>query len=185
MTTADYSAFVEMFGELASLFRFYGTDEQRAAALSAYFQTLQSYPLDRVRRGYEQLKVTATKWPVPAQWIAAMPRGDSALAPMDWRQVKASDEAEKLFYEGPLCHCVECERAHVTHLPLRYVPVLNSDGEVIPLQHPNRSQPVLRGEWIHGQRLRSWYRAKAEFYQKLESLKPGVRAAIETAAAKG
>jgi hypothetical protein len=47
------------------------------------------------------------------------------------------------------------------------------------MKHPNRSQPVLLGEWIHGQRLRNWYAARAEFYQKLASLKPGVRQAIE------
>jgi hypothetical protein len=179
MTTAEYDAFVQMFQELASMFRFYGTEEQRAAAMGAYFETLRTYPLDRVRRGYEQLKVTATKWPVPAAWIAAMPRGESALPEMDWRQVKASDEAEKLFYEGPLCRCKECEQANVTHLHLRYVPVLNSDGDVMAMKHPNRSQPVLLGEWIHGQRLRNWYAARAEFYQKLASLKPGVRQAIE------
>jgi len=181
MTSADYSDFVAMFQELASIFRFYGTEEQKAAAMGAYFQTLQSYPLDRVRKGYEQLKVTATKMPVPAQWITAMPRGDNALPEMDWRQQKASDEAERLFYEGAFCHCAECEQANVTHLNLRYVPVQDRDGNVMPMKHPNRSQPVLLGEWLHGQRLRSWYRARAEFYQKLESLKPGIRQVIEPA----
>lgn len=181
MTTADVAAFSDMFGELALMFRFYGSDEQRAAALGAYFQTLQTYPLERVRRGYEQLKVTATKWPVPAQWIAAMPRGDSALPELDWRQVKASDEAERLFYEGPLCRCAACEQAGITHMPVRYVPCLNGDGDVIPMTHPNRSQPVLLGEWIHGPRLRQWYAAKAAFYAQLQALKPGVRQIIETA----
>lgn len=181
MTSADLGAFSEMFHELASMFRLYGTEEQKTATLSAYFETLRSYPLERVRRGYEQLKTTATKWPVPAAWIAAMPRGDNALPLMDWRQVKASNDAEQLFYEGSLCHCVECAAAHATHLPLRYVPVLNADGDVIPMKHPARSQPVLLGEWIHGQRLRNWYAARAEFYQKLQSLKPGVRQILETA----
>jgi hypothetical protein len=178
MTNQDLAAFSEMFGELASMFRLYGSEDQKAQTLSAYFETFKPYPLERVRAGYETLKVTATKWPVPAAWIAAMPRGDSALPEMDWRQVKASDEAEKLFYEGPLCRCKECEQANVTHLHLRYVPVLNSDGDVMAMKHPNRSQPVLLGEWIHGARLRNWYTAKAEFYQKLESLKPGVAKAI-------
>jgi hypothetical protein len=93
--------------------------------------------------------------------------------------VKASDEAERLFYEGPLCRCPECEQANVTHLPLRYVPCLNGDGEVMPMRHPNRSQPVLLGEWIHGARLRNWYAARAAFYAKLESLKPGVKRELD------
>lgn len=180
MTPSDFDAFADMFRELASMFRLYANDEQKAATLSAYFETLRSYPLERVRRGYEQLKTTSTKWPVPAAWIAAMPRGDGALPPMDWRQVKASNDAEQLFYEGPLCHCVECVAANVTHLHLRYVPCLNSDGDVIPMKHPARSQPVLLGEWIHGNRLRNWYAAKAEFYQALERLKPGVKQILET-----
>lgn len=181
MTGHDIGTFSDMFNELASMFRLYGTEEQKAATLSAYFDTLRSYDLNRVRRGYEQLKTTATKWPVPAAWIAAMPRGDGALPEMDWQQVKAANEAERLFYEGGLCHCVECEGANVTHLYLRYVPVLDANGDVVPMKHPARSQPVLLGEWIHGMRLRKWYAARAAFYQQLEKLKPGVRAAIDLA----
>ena len=178
MTGQDIGAFSDMFHELASMFRLYGTDEQKAATLGAYFDTLRSYDLQRVRVGYEQLKTTATKWPVPAAWIAAMPRGDGALPEMDWRQVKDANEAERLFYEGDRCSCGECVAAHVTHLHLRYVPVLDSSGEVVPMKHPARSQPVLLGEWIHGARLRNWYAARAEFYQQLERLKPGVRQVI-------
>jgi len=151
MTSQDLSAFSEMFRELASMFRLYGTEEQKASTLSAYFQTFQDYPLERVRKGYEQLKTTATKWPVPAQWIAAMPKGVLRERPlMDWRQMKASDEAERLFYEGELCTCSECADANVTHLNLRYVPCLDADGAVIEYWHPNRNKAVLLGEWIHG-----------------------------------
>jgi hypothetical protein len=70
----------------------------------------------------------------------------------------------------------------VTHLHLRYVPVQDRDGNVMPMKHPNRSQPVLLGEWIHGARLRGWYRARAEFYQQLEKLKPGIKREIESVA---
>lgn len=179
MTQGDFSAFAEMFQDLASMFRLYGNDEQRAATMGAYFQTLRSYPLDRVRRGYEQLKTTATKWPVPAHWIAAMPKGDAGLPEMDWRQIKASDEAERLFYEGERCHCRECDEAGATHLNLRYVPCLDANGDVIPMKHPYRSRPVCLGEWTHGYRLKRWYAARAEFYEKLDRLKPGVRREIE------
>src|SRR5688572_27799250 len=175
MTSGDLSTFSDMFNELASMFRLYGSDEQKAATLSAYFDTLRNYDLNRVRRGYEQLKVTATKWPVPAAWIAAMPRGDGQLVDMTHAQMRESDDAERLFYEGPMCRCRDCVEAHVTHLNLRYVPLLNADDEVIQLRHPLRQKAVVIGEWIHGHRLKRWYVARAEFYTKLETLKPGVR----------
>jgi len=173
VTQADFSIFAEWFNDLADMFRLYARDEQKAAMLGSYFQTLEKYPLERVRLGYERLKEISSRWPHCAAWIAAMPRQDGGeLSFMDWRQVKASDEAERLFYEGDLCHCRECVEASVTHLPLRYVPCLNADGELIALRHPNRSHPVYLGGWIHGYWLRNWYAARSEFYQKLEATKP-------------
>lgn len=185
MTPQDLAAFAEMFQDLTAMFKFYGTEDQKAAALSAYFQTLQRYPLDRVRVGYETLKETAQKWPVPAQWIAAMPRSEGGDLPlMDWRQVKASDEAERLFYEGPFCRCDVCTEASATHLNLRYVPCLDANGDVIPMRHPHRSRPVMLGRWIHGHELKRWYVARAQFYERLHRLQPKVKAELETQVVK-
>lgn len=181
MTSHDLQAFSEMFRELASMFRLYGNEDQKAATLSAYFETLQTYPLERVRQGYEQLKTTATKWPVPAQWIAAMPKAPGAdLLVMSHSQARDSDEAERLFYEGQPCPCADCVVAHVSHMPVRFVPCLDANGETISMRHPRTQKPTLLGEWIHGHRLKRWYGAKAEFYQKLASLNPGVKAIVET-----
>ena len=173
-------AFSEMFRELASMFRLYGNEDQKAATLGAYFETLQTYPLERVRQGYEQLKTTATKWPVPAQWIAAMPKqGGADLPVMSHAHARESDEAERLFYEGDPCACADCILANATHLPLRFVPCLDADGAVISQRHPRTNKPTLLGEWIHGYRLKRWYAARAEFYTKLETLKPGVKRELE------
>lgn len=175
MTQADFPIFAEWFQNLASMFRLYASDDQRASMLGAYFQTLERFPLERVRQGYEHLKETAHRWPAPAVWIQAMPKFEGSDLPlMSHAQARASDDAERLFYEGPFCHCRDCVDAHATHLNLRYMPCLDASGQTIRLLHPRTQQPKYLGEWVHGQRLRTWYRLRAEFYDKLHALKPGV-----------
>lgn len=185
MTGQDLPAFAEMFQDLATIFKLYGTEDQKASTLSAYFNTMQKYPLERVRQGYDNLKATAQKWPVPAQWIAAMPSGQGADLPlMSLTAARESDDAENRFYEGELCACSGCVAANVTHMPLRFVPCLDGNGEVIPMLHPRTQTRKLLGEWIHGHRLKRWYAARAEFYQKLESLKPRAIKAMPEAMSK-
>lgn len=171
MTSHDLPRFHELFDVLATTFRLKG---DRDAMQAAYFQALERYPIEAVELGYENLRRTEEYWPAPAKWIAAIPaRGTAAVLPlMTPEQVRASDEAERRFYEGDLCACPDCQRAGVTHVPLRYVPVLDAQGQTIPLQHPRKSQPVLLGEWIHASRLRHWYAAKAQFYERLHAMKP-------------
>lgn len=183
MTQADLPAFREMFeGLLFSGLSFTPPKDQREQALATYFQALESYSLPAVRKGYEKLQHGLAKFPAVSQWVQAMPRdGRGGEIPvMSHAQMRESDEAERLFYEGALCRCQLCEQAHVTHLPLRYVPRLDGNGDPVQQMHPRRNKPVIVGEWIHGGRLRTWYAAKAEFYQKLESLKPGVKQILET-----
>jgi hypothetical protein len=109
-----------------------------------------------------------------------MPRESVAdLLVMTARQASEYDHAEKLFYEGDFCACRECVDADATHLNLRYVPLLNANGETMPRQHPTKRTAALLGEWIHGHRLKRWYAARAEFYTKLEATKPRVKALLE------
>lgn len=179
MTPQDLGQFAEWFHDLAATFKLYGTEDQKAATLASYFQTMQRFPLDRVRLGYEKLKETAQKWPVPAMWIGAMPKWEGADLPIaDWRQAKAYDEAEQLFFEGDFCTCRECAEANATHLALRYVPCLDATGEPIKLRHPSKLKPVYAGEWIHGYRLKRWWAARGEFFATMDRLKPGIRQAI-------
>jgi hypothetical protein len=171
MTPQDLLAFGEMFTDLTKIFRFYGTEDQKSASLNSYFDTLQAYSLERVRAGYEQVKVTATKMPVPAQWIAAMPKG-SELPLMTRSQAAEYDDAERKFFEGELCRCRACVEDDATHLPLRFVPCLDAHGDVITLQHPWRQKPVCLGRWIHGAELKRWWAARGAFYTALAALGP-------------
>lgn len=174
MTGHDLPAFRQMFEDLwhSGLSRTPQRDKLESV-LATYFQALETYPIGAVKAAYEHLQRTATNWPPVATWVAAIRSNPASGLPlMNPRQIRESDEAERLFYEGELCHCRECEDAHATHLPLRYVPCLDADGNVIPMQHPNRRRPVLLGEWIHGHRLKRWYAAKAAFYEKLATLGP-------------
>lgn len=174
MTEHDHPAFRQMFEDLwhSGLTRTPPRDT-REHVLAAYVQALESYPLSAVRSAYAHLQRTTEVWPPVAAWIAAIRQHPlSALPRMTPQQARESDEAERLFYEGALCRCRACVDASATHLPVRYVPCLDANGAVIPMQHASRRRPVLRGEWIHGDRLKRWYVARAEFYQKLDRLKP-------------
>lgn len=174
MTERDLPAFRELLEDL------YHSGLQRTPrrdkfehVLATYFRALQSYPWPAMQAAHEHLQRTATSWPPVAAWVGAL-RSDVAtgLPVMTGAQARAADDADRAFFEGACCVCSACTEAHVTHLPLRYVPCLDANGDVMPMKHPARSRPVLLGEWIHGYRLKRWYAARAEFYTKLEATKP-------------
>lgn len=174
MTESDRDAFRQMFSDVfySGLPRTPGRDKFEQVC-ATYFEALQPYPISGIQAAYDNLQRTATGWPPVSAWIASIRSNPVASLPqMDWRNVRESDEAEARFYEGDPCSCRECTQAGATHLPLRFVPCLDANGAVIPMQHPKRIRPVLLGEWIHGHRLKRWYATRAEFYVKLEATKP-------------
>ena len=185
MTPQDLPAFRELFENLLfSGLSFTPPKDKREQALATYFQALEAYDFAAVRLAYERLQHGLTKWPAVSQWVQAMPRDGRAggvLLIMNHVQARESDDAEQRFYEGDFCRCRECVEASATHLNLRYVPCLNANGEVLEMLHPRKQRVVVLGEWIHGHRLKRWYAARAEFYEKLESLKPGVKRELEKA----
>lgn len=184
MTSHDLPAFRELFDNLRfSGLSFTPPKDRTDQALATYFQALEPYPFHAVKQAYDTLQHGLTKWPAVSQWVQALPKhglGMGEMGMMDWRQAKEWTEAERLFYEGDPCGCADCILANVTYLPTRYVPCLDANGDTIPMRHPNKPLPVLRGEWLHGFPLKRWYSARAEFYQKLETLKPGMKRELET-----
>lgn len=151
--------------------RYRPSEDRRQSVLTSFYQVLEKYPLPAVIGGQEQLQATATSWPAPANWIAAMPRRDreSQLPEMDWRQLKAFDAAYEAVYEGEPCGCVECREAEVSHLPIRYVPMVDASGALVQRKHP-RLGTVYVGEFIHGYRLKNWWRLRGEFFSLIGTL---------------
>lgn len=167
MTEQDFTRFVEWFDVLAVTHRLNAKPELRNKMRAEYFDVLRSYPVDAVQSAYETLRRKMKKWPVPADWLEALPPfGSVARLPALTADEQAQhDEAERLGYEAAhVCTCMSCVAANCAQPP-RYVPLLDRDGQVIERRHPLRvGRPVLLGRWIHGRELRNWYSARAEFY---------------------
>jgi hypothetical protein len=173
MTQADWAEFREMFEALSAAFRVrYITDRARDQALAQYFDVLSPYPISAVRRGWDKLRVAENFPKGPGTWLTAIPKSHGGdLVVMTPAEMRESDDAERRGYEGDPCQCRECREVGVTHQPIRYVPRLDASGELMKRRHPVSGYEKLLGEWIHGARLRTWWSARADFYQAFANLK--------------
>jgi hypothetical protein len=170
MVEADYARFSEWFDVLAVTHRLQGSEDMRGKMKAEYFDVLRSYPFRAVESAYQTLRRKMKKWPVPADWLEALPPFGSVtrLPLMTDAEADESDEAERLGYErDEFCHCALCERGHTTHLKSRCVPRLDANGHELERQHPRRQgRPVLLGRWIHSDELRRWAAARGAFYEQ-------------------
>lgn len=168
MDSRDLGLFSEWFNTLAVTHRLIATEDLKGKMLAEYFAVLQPYPIEAVRSAYETLRRKMKKWPVPADWLEALPPGGTgARLPLLTAEEQAEiEDAERVGYERETyCHCPICEREQATHLKSRYVPRLDPRGQVIERRHPNRQgRSVILGRWIHGAELKRWISARAEFY---------------------
>lgn len=166
MDSHEFGAFIDWFNVLAVTHRLNATEDQRGKMQAEYFDVLRPYPFDAVRQSYESLRRKMKKWPVPADWLEALPPfGSTArLPPLTAEELAENEEAERMGYEAPtVCTCRECQDADC-FLPPRYVPKLDRQGQVIERRHPDRAgRPVLLGRWIHGAELKRWYAARANY----------------------
>lgn len=183
MDANHLSKFSEWFDVLAVTHRLQATEDQRGRMQAEYFDVLRPYPLEAVASAYESLRRKMKKWPVPADWLENLPPfGSTARLPLaSPSEVRENDEAEKLGYEAAaICHCALCVAADC-HMPPRYVPRLYQDA-VIERQHPQRQgRPLLLGRWIHGEELKRWYRARADFYALKDKIAPKLPIRLEPA----
>lgn len=175
MKAQDYDYFVGWFDLLAVTHRLLAAEDLRAKMRAEYFDILRPYPVEAVQSAYETLRRRAKKWPVPADWCEALPPcGAAARLPlMTVDEMRDTTHAEALGYEASaLCACAECMAADATHLYPRFVPRLDSDGQVFERRHPDRQgKPVVIGRWVHGAELKRWYRTRGDFYEKFKQLR--------------
>lgn len=174
MDANHYQQFGDWFDVLAVTHRLQATEDQRTRMKAEYFDVLRSYPVEAIASSYESLRRKMKKWPVPADWLENLPPfGSTArLPPASPEEVAENDEAERLGYEAQaVCTCALCVAADC-FLPPRYVPRMYQ-GEVIERRHPTKQgRPLLLGMWLHGESLKRWYRARAEFYSLKEQIAP-------------
>lgn len=173
MTEQDLVPFAQWFNVLAVTHRLMASEDLKGRMLAEYFDVLRPYPFEAVEQSYQALRRKMKKWPVPADWLEALPAFGSVwrLPPLTDAEYQLNDEAEKLGYEREaVCQCRSCVDAGC-FMPPRYVPVIDRDGKTIERRHPHRnSVPVLLGRWIHGDELKRWYAARARFYEMKDKL---------------
>lgn len=165
MTDADLTPFLDTFRELRGVLvhRRLAEDEESRQE-TAYFHALRRYHFRDVRGAADTLLRSSTKFPAPAEWIAALPK-----ATPDARQLRSSEEREwrraaDLGWEDDPCGCVACAQAGVTHRRLRFVPTVDdTTGTVEQAVDPNSGQVVTPGHWAHGEELARWYETRERF----------------------
>jgi hypothetical protein len=159
--------FAEWFNSLAVIHRLACSEDLKAKMLAEYFAVLEPYPIEAIESAYQSLRRKMKKWPVPADWLENLPPyGSTARLPLaSPAEVAESDEAERLGYEAAaVCTCSRCVQAEC-FMPPRYVPRLDDQGQLIERRHPSRTgRALLLGRWLHGEELKRWYRARADFY---------------------
>jgi hypothetical protein len=168
MTESDLQRFGDWFETLAVIHRLAGSEDARLRMKAEYFDVLRPYAVIAVESAYQTLRHRMKKWPVPADWLEALPPHGSAtrLPLLTFEEQRENDEAERLGYEAEkYCHCRECEAADATHIKPRYVPRLDQHGHTIDRQHSTRpNRAVSLGRWIHGTELKGYYAAMGAFF---------------------
>lgn len=169
-----FPRFQDMFNVLAITHRLQGSDDLRGKMQTEYFDVLESYPIEAVEFAYQSLRRKMKKWPVPADWLEALPPygGIGRLPLASPAEITESDAAESLGYEAAsVCTCRACVEAGC-FMPPRFVPRLDRDGNVMDRRHPDRQGRALTlGRWIHGAELKAWYASRAAFYEQLYAIR--------------
>jgi hypothetical protein len=130
-----------------------------------YFRILESHPLDRVLLAAKACISTSKKFPLAADWLAALLADRPVAAPADVRTMTIDEideraDAEAARYDGQPCLCRDCVRANVDDRALRYVP--DDDERAFNTRRNTVQTP---GHWAHGEELARWYDARERFYR--------------------
>jgi hypothetical protein len=169
MTEAEFVNFGEVIKRMSVVFR------QRLPKLEAteltrtYFKLLEPYLFVDVVRTARTLMQTTHRFPLVAEWLALLnarqePPSGPNVRVMTVTEVQEYTHAERDKFAGQPCLCSDCIRAGVDDLPLRYAPITFGDGahDLAFNQQAKRTQPA--GEWLHGEALAGWYRARQAFF---------------------
>lgn len=167
MTELDYSAFTDIVHRFSRVFRPPAPVEQ---LVPEYWRALETLSYLAVEQGAEKWLASGTRFPKPIEWIESCPRWfatseDLPVATPSER--RAYLDAKAAGWEWDPCNCPECVAACVSDRPTRFVPIQDADGrDDRAYVDASRSEVFIRGEWLHGERLASWYRARAEFWNR-------------------
>ena len=167
MIDSDFGTFERAFGRVCGAFRLRFKANEAEDLTRTYFKILEPYPLDRVLLAGKSCMTTSRKFPLAADWVAAVEA--MTTIPDDVRQMTVDEldeheAAERARWEGAPCSCVACVRANVGQSPLRFVPTHATFSDDERAFNPRRQVVQIVGHWAHGEELARWYAARARFY---------------------
>lgn len=166
MMDSELTPFIAVCNDLMRVFPKRMDDHDKNQLHRDYFKALRRFSFGQVEHGAEAWMQRGKFFPKPAEWIDAIPqRKEQAIEYPAMSEQDARDyrHAELLRYEDAPCHCRECVGADVTEKPLRFVPDVSADGGERKVRDGDRV--VVAGHWAHGNELRRWYVARANFYE--------------------
>ena len=169
MIESDRATFDSAFRRVCGAFRLRFKATEAEDLTRTYFKILEPYPLDRVLLAGKQCMTTSRKFPLAADWVAAVADLALSASPLDVRQMTTDEldeheAAERARWDGQPCLCVACVRANVDDRPLRFVPTHATFSEDERAFNPRRKHVQVVGHWAHGEELLRWYVARAAFY---------------------
>jgi hypothetical protein len=164
MTPADVDAFTETFNRLRAVFPLRADKAELNHIVRLYFRALERFAIEDVDAGADAWTNQGTRFPKPAEWIAAVPRNGvrryPELSDDEAAEHRAAIAAQ---YVGDPCTCYDCRQAGVTHRLLRHVPLEGADGK--DLLGILDGRVVTRGHWLHGEELARWYEARDAYLE--------------------
>lgn len=164
MNASDYQPFLGLLERAAAIFK---PPSATSAIADDYWRALERMSFTAVEAGLDKFIEQGVRFPKPAEWREACPKGitqKAAYAVLSPTERREYLDAQKAGWEGEPCGCRECQRAGVADKPMRYVP--NADEERAWLDDARQTW-VVRGSWIHGAALGQFYQAQADFYEQL------------------
>jgi hypothetical protein len=165
---SDRVTFARAFQRVCGAFRLRFKANEAEDLTTTYFKILEPYPLDRVLLAGKQCMTVSRKFPLAADWVAAVvdlsDRTPSDVRQMTIDELDEHEAAERARWEDAPCSCVACVRANVGQSPLRFVPTHATFSEDERAFNPRRQAVQIVGHWAHGEELGRWYDARARFY---------------------
>jgi hypothetical protein len=186
VTSNDLPGFADAFKSLQRIFPLRGEEGELDRLRADYFRSMRGYALVDVKSGADRWMSTGTKFPRPAEWVAAIPprTGSGEFRQMVDSEAREYRRAESLGYEDQPCLCSECVRAGVDDRPLRFVPEEDDQGRDFKAFDPIAKRVVTTGHWAHGPELARWYTARDAFTAATRLLTAGPLKTVARAVTK-
>lgn len=165
MTEAELFPFLAVFRSVLQVFPKRLDEHELSQMGGSYFKAMRRFQLSQVTAGADVWTQRGKFFPKPAEWIDSIPKATAHrpdVVELTSAEILEYEDAERQHYEGEPCRCLDCRAAGVDHRFLRFVPDFDADGHDVKGKIGDRI--VVRGHWIHGSELASFYMNREAFW---------------------